>query len=111
MARTSGKKGNGEGSVYQRADGKWCASLTLGGGKRRVLYGKTRQEVAKKLNAALLAKQQGIPAPPQRLTIGKLLDEWFERDVKQRLVDPNAGVVRVSDSGAFEASTRLEARR
>lgn len=84
MARTSGKKGNGEGSVYQRADGKWCASLTLGGGKRRVLYGKTRQEVAKKLNAALLAKQQGIPAPPQRLTIGKLLDEWFERDVKQR---------------------------
>ena len=84
MARTTGKKANGEGSVYQRADGKWCASLSLDGGKRRVLYGKTRQEVARKLNAAQLAKQQGIPAPPQRLTVAKLLDDWFERDVKQR---------------------------
>ena len=40
--------GNGVGSIYQReSDGKWCASLTLGGGKQRVLYVKTRQEVAR----------------------------------------------------------------
>ena len=95
MARTTGKKANGEGSVYQRGDGTWCASLSLDGGKRRVLYGKTRQEVARKLNAAQLAKQQGIPAPPQRLTVGKLLDEWLERDVMQR------SLTRTQESYAF----------
>ena len=29
------KRGNGEGSVYQRQDGIWCGSITLDGGKRK----------------------------------------------------------------------------
>jgi integrase len=48
------RRGNGEGGIYQReSDGKWCASVDLGfvNGKRRrkVIYGKTRKEVADKL--------------------------------------------------------------
>jgi integrase len=86
-SKTIGKRsrGNGEGSIYQReSDGKWCASLTLDAGKRKVVYGNTRAEVAKKLANALHARAQHIPTPPQRLTVGKLLDEWVERDLKQR---------------------------
>ena len=80
-------RGNAEGSIYQRAsDGRWVAAITLMNGRRRVLYGKTRADVSRKLNAALQAREQGIPIPPQRLTVGKLLDEWIERDVKQRPV-------------------------
>ena len=50
------RRGNGEGGIYQReSDGKWCASVDLGfvNGKRRrkVIYGKTRKEVADKLKA------------------------------------------------------------
>jgi hypothetical protein len=30
----------------------WCASITLGTGKRRVLYGKTQKDVRAKLDAA-----------------------------------------------------------
>ena len=30
----AGKRGNGEGSIYQRLDGYYCAALTLEGGKR-----------------------------------------------------------------------------
>jgi len=82
--RAKRSRGNGEGSIYQRGDEQWCAAVTLDDGKRRVLYGKTRAEVAKRLNAALQAREQGAPVPPQRLTVGKLLDEWLERDVKQR---------------------------
>src|SRR5438874_3805030 len=48
----SRSRANGEGSIYQRADGTWCAAIPVEGGKRRVLYGKTRQEVAAKLNKA-----------------------------------------------------------
>jgi integrase len=78
-------RGNGEGSIYQReSDGRWCCSVTRPSGKRQVLYGKTRAEVAKKLNVVLQAREQGIPTPPQGLTISKLLGEWLERDVKQR---------------------------
>ncbi len=39
-----GKRGNGEGSIYQRKkDGKWVASITLDNGKRKVFYGKTKK--------------------------------------------------------------------
>src|SRR3954447_15194380 len=77
-------RGNGEGSIYQRSDGKWCAAITGHDGKRRVLYGKTRADAAKKRTTALQARAQDAPIPPQRLTVGKLLDEWIERDIKHR---------------------------
>jgi integrase len=48
--RSSGRRGKGEGAIYQRAsDGRWVAVLDLGysDGKRqrKTLYGKTRREV------------------------------------------------------------------
>jgi integrase len=86
--RTGRSRGNGEGSIYQReSDGRWCCSIVCSDGKRQVLYGKTRAEVAKKLNTALQAREQGIPTPPARLTVDKLLDEWLNRDVRQRPVN------------------------
>ena len=47
-----GKRGNGEGSIWRRKSGGWCAQYTVytsEGRKRRTLYDKTRQEVAAKL--------------------------------------------------------------
>jgi hypothetical protein len=49
------KRGNGEGSIYRKADGRWVAQYaieTAQGTKRKTLYGKTRREVAEKLRAA-----------------------------------------------------------
>jgi integrase len=80
--RPRGKRGNNEGSVYQRSDGTWCAAVTLDGGKRKVLYGKTRQEVARKLTDALRKKEQGLPFTSERLTVGAWLDYWLENIVK-----------------------------
>ena len=51
----SKRRGHGEGSIHQRADGLWCAIADLGRGangkrKRKYIYGKTRKEVADQLN-------------------------------------------------------------
>jgi integrase len=47
-----------------------------------VLYGKTRKEVAQKLNEGLRRKQQGVPFASERLTVGAWLDHWLEHVVK-----------------------------
>jgi len=78
-----GRRGHGEGSIYyQESRQCWAASVSLEGGKRRVLYGKTRKEVAAKLAAAIRDVQQGLPIPGQRLTTGQFLSEWLQDTVK-----------------------------
>src|SRR5438309_2462891 len=84
--RRNTKRGNGEGSIYYDDRLKiWRATVQLGGGKRRYLSGKTRQNVAQKLTVALREVQQGLPAPSQRLTLGQFLDQWMEQSAKPRL--------------------------
>jgi integrase len=80
----SGKRGNGEGSVYQRSDGKWCAALVVGG-RRRVIYGSTRHDAAEKLARAMDAASKGILRQPSRLTVGGFLERWLEETVRPRV--------------------------
>ena len=52
--KKASRRGNNEGSIYQRKNGRWCGQVVIGykpDGKpiRKTLYGKTRQEVAIKL--------------------------------------------------------------
>ena len=62
--RHNGRRGNHEGGIYRRkSDGLWCASVTVAGGRRKVLYGKTREEVAAKLTVALSDVQKGLTLP------------------------------------------------
>lgn len=62
-------QGRGEGSIQQRPDGTWRAAISLGTspeGKRRRkdIYGKTKQEVQKKLRSARSANDAGkLPTP------------------------------------------------
>jgi integrase len=98
MQRTKGR-GNGEGSVYQRADGKWCAAVSIDGGKRKVLYGRTRKEVADKLATVLPDVKRGLPIPRQRLSTATYLGEWLENSVK-----PNQ---RANTYHVYEIAVRL----
>ena len=58
-----GRRGNGEGTIYKRKDGKWTAQITVGvdeiTGKviRKTFYGKQRKEVAEKLTTFLSQKE------------------------------------------------------
>ena len=52
------RRGNNEGSIYQRPDGRWCAQVTIGykeDGKanRKTFYGISRVEVSKKMSEAV----------------------------------------------------------
>ena len=58
-----GKRGNGEGSIYRRKDGRRVGQYlvhTAKGPKYRYIYGKTRQAVAEKLTKALVDLDGGL---------------------------------------------------
>jgi len=76
------RRGRGEGSITQRADGRWMARVDLGwqDGKRKykAVYGRTRRGVAGNLTKALRDAQQGITLPDERQTVAQVLDAWLE---------------------------------
>ncbi len=86
------RRGHGEGTIYRReSDGKWCTAVDLGWvngkRKRKVIYGKTRKEVAEKLKVALRDQQQGLPVAVERQTVGTFLARWLA-DVAKPSVRP-----------------------
>ena len=82
------KRGQNEGSIYKREDGRWTAVLNLGyvGGKRKrkSFYGNTRKEVKEQLTAAMLAQEQGLFVPTERQTVQTFLLSWLDDVVKQK---------------------------
>lgn len=92
MARAK-RRGNHEGSIVRRGDGRWMAMMTIGrdpatGKLQRVaLYGKTRQAVADKLSQALSDRSRGTFVAPHKLTVGEWLDTWL-RDYKEPKLRP-----------------------
>ena len=77
------RRGNREGSIYQRKDGKWVGQVLFGykpDGKpdRKYFYGSTREEVAKKVSDASVKAFKG-EAPVKRIaiTLGEYLTDWL----------------------------------
>ena len=75
-------KGHGEGSIYQRKDGRWAGAITLENRKRKTFYGETRKEVQEKLKAALYEQQQGTLVVGPQQTLGAYLEKWLEQVVR-----------------------------
>lgn len=80
------KRGNGEGSVHQRKDGRWAASIDMGyrQGKRhrKHFLGWTRAEVVSKLDEAMAKHKKGINIDPERISVGDYLTRWLEESAK-----------------------------
>jgi integrase len=83
------KRGQGEGNIYKRADGRWAARISAGyrNGKRarRWVYGKTRAAAAKQLRATIQAHEQGSLVAPGRVTVEQFLTRWLEDCAKPKL--------------------------
>jgi hypothetical protein len=61
MAKKATKRRSyGEGSIFQRSDGKWVGKLTQGLPKPKFFYGRTKKEVAEKLSKARYELSKGI---------------------------------------------------
>lgn len=75
------KRGNGEGNVRLREDGRWQASTVVteadGGRKRHYVYGSSRAEVQDKLDNIRQRVRTGHPARDAGVTLAAYLDRWL----------------------------------
>jgi len=90
------RRSNGEGTIRQRADGRWearfSAGVNQGTGKaiRKSIYADTRAEAVKKLREACKAVDDGVYIEPEKLALGQWLDTWineYSGGLKPRTVD------------------------
>ncbi len=72
------RRGNDEGNIRRRSDGRWEARMTLENGKRKSFYGTTRQEVARLLTAAVRDRDNGMPIVGGRQTMEQYFASWLE---------------------------------
>ncbi len=122
MATTRKRRSQGEGSVCQRKDGRWCGRIYLGeeatgefepftGAEGQTLfvpvtrtlvksvYGKTKGEVLEKLRAEQTRKKSGLKPTVERWTVAQLMAEWLEsvdRSVRLGKLRPTTAASYVS---------------
>jgi integrase len=85
------RRGNGEGTVYQRKDGRWEAAGFANfpdGTRRRVrAYADTRAEAVAKLTWSIKAAERGALAANSGVSLTEYLQGWFETVASRRLRD------------------------
>lgn len=103
MAKKKTRRGNNEGSIFQRADGKWVASVTMGtdsNGKRirKVFYGNSKTEVAMKMSTTLSEKLNGGSASIINDSLQVLMQQWLivfkQAEVSGRTFERSLGTAK-----------------
>lgn len=84
------RRANGEGSIYKRQDGRWCASYYDENYKRHYIYGTTKKEVRKKLQERQL--EETIESKKDYL-----LKDW----IKEYLVNYKKNEVKATTYGSY----------
>jgi integrase len=93
------RRGNGEGSICQRGNGKWQGAVRLPDGRRRYVYGASREEVRRKLNSTIHDLEAGTLSDSRGMTVAGFLDQWLAE-----VVAPN---VRPWTYKGYEVHVRL----
>jgi integrase len=85
-SRRRPRRSAGEGDIHLRKDGRWEARLDLGWvdgkRKRKSIFGRTREAVAKKLTRAVVDYQNHKPVLDERQTVGQYLKWWLQSVVQ-----------------------------
>ncbi|MEU8293480.1 site-specific integrase [Streptomyces pseudogriseolus] len=75
-------RANGEGTIYQRRDGRWEAAgyvLAADGTRKRVrVYGTTRKDAADKLTQKIADSNRGLSVPTAQGSVAAYLTYWLE---------------------------------
>ena len=94
------KRANGEGTIYQRKDGRWAGAVTIGydeNGKqiKKTVYGRNQTEVAKKLSDISGRLKSNTYEVVEQKTFGELMSEWL-LVFKKSAVSPRTfeGIIR-----------------
>lgn len=78
MARRKQARRPGEGSVYQRKDGRWVCEITLEDHSRKTYYFKTEKEALDRRRVLLNELAQGTIATGPQQTVKQFLEYWLE---------------------------------
>lgn len=75
------KRANDEGSIWRRKDGRWSGAYFVpkpgGGRQRKYIYGRTREEVNRKLVELMAQVHRGVPVATTTDTVGTHLEQWL----------------------------------
>lgn len=97
------RRGQNEGSIFQRKDGRWCGMLSLGWEngkrKRKSFFAATAAEVRDLLLKARSDHARGLPVAIERQTVKQFLDRWLQDSVKP--------AVRPRTYESYELTVRL----
>lgn len=87
--KRTGRRGNGEGSIYQLPDGRWRGSIFLGyrDGKphRKYVIRRTRTAVATDLRRLLEAHREGQLVTTGTMTVGEWLATYLEQVARPKV--------------------------
>lgn len=81
--RKGTRRGNREGSIVKRKDGRYQVQVIIGYGEHgkpryRYAYARRRDDATEELHRLLRETGDGLPAPRQRLTVALYLTEWIQ---------------------------------
>jgi integrase len=85
MARK--RRGRSEGSIFQRSDGLWVGTISLGydgAGKRRrrTVYADSKADVQAKVRALQTSADAGALPDAGRITVGEYVNHWLEHTAR-----------------------------
>jgi integrase len=109
------RRGYGEGSIFKRADGRWCATIVVGRNERgkrirRTVYGRDKREAQERLIELQGRRQAGSLRDARRQTVADYLNHWlaaqgikvrpntlaFYEDAVRRMIIPHIGGIQLS---------------
>lgn len=104
MAKSRGRRANGEGSIFRRTDGRWAVQLDMGivNGRRSrpTVYARTQAEALQRLKEAQRRRDEGRPPLNSSEKLSSYLAWWLDN-----VVDPS----ELADS--TKASYRAEVEK
>ena len=80
---TRKRRGRGEGGIFQRGDGRWVGTLSMGYNnagkrKRQTVYGSSKADVVARVDKLKQRMSNGMVPEAGAITISSFLDQWLE---------------------------------
>lgn len=91
-----GRNKHGEGSVFQRKDGRWVARITLPNGKKKTTYCKTEKEAERARRKMLNELEQGTLATGPQQLLKVYLAQWIEQAHKSSIRASSYNMYRIA---------------
>ena len=85
------KRLNGEGTIYKREDGRWCAAYYDKNFKRHYLYGKTQSAVKKRLKEKMAELEKENDEIENEKTLQEWVAEYLETYKKNEIKESTFG--------------------